>query len=112
MLAMTDATLARIVRAASVIPYEQRKRWLRRIVARLEAPPPSSKALKQRRYRRRKFHTGEGFFRIGPLDVIGLENMLRAARQLAPGQDSRAAVEAAFTALAKVMIADHERNAA
>ena len=96
MLAFDDTALARIFIAATNIPTKQRSRWLRDIAARAEGAPPSATALRMRKYRRRLL-SGGAFFRVRVDDVVALEEMLRAAGQLAPHADSRAEIEIALS---------------
>ena len=72
--------------------------------------PDRTAAERNRRHRRRVLHAGRAFFRF-EADVIGLEDMLRAAGQITAIEPSRADIEAALTKFIGVLIADHDRNA-
>jgi uncharacterized membrane protein len=96
MLAFDDIAFARICIAATAIPHKDRNRFLKDIAARAEGHAPNATALRMRKYRRRLL-AGGAFFRVRVDDVVALEEMLRAAGQLAPHADSRAEIETALS---------------
>lgn len=112
MLCLDDAALARLITAARPIPAPERGRWLEALAERLEAPSPSLSpgARRMRAYRARKLHQGRGYLRI-EADIVGVEEMLRGARLLAPHEDSRLALERALQDFITTLVLDHQRHA-
>jgi hypothetical protein len=71
MLALTDASLARLVRAAQQISHDKRHRWLQETARRLEREPENRRL---RKYRER-VAAGHRIYRLD-LDAVSIEAML------------------------------------